>query len=109
MVKGKRWLAAVAETWWAAEQALERMAPRFKVADPIEGARIDEALDRGVRHGEPQRVATRGTGDEAMGTLTLAARYDVAPALHGTIETASCTARRPRRSASGSPTWSFTR
>jgi isoquinoline 1-oxidoreductase beta subunit len=93
VVKGKRWLAAVAETWWAAEQALDKMAPRFKVASAVEGSRIDEALDRGVRRGQPQRVATRGKGDEAMGTLTLAARYDIAPAMHGTIETASCTAR----------------
>jgi isoquinoline 1-oxidoreductase subunit beta len=93
VVKGKRWLAAVAETWWAAEQALDKMAPRFKVASAIEGSRIDEALDRGVRRGKPQRVATRGKGDETMGALTIAARYDIAPALHGTIETASCTAR----------------
>jgi isoquinoline 1-oxidoreductase beta subunit len=93
VVKGKRWLAAVAETWWAAEQALDKMAPRFRVANPIEGARIDEALDRGVRHGETQRVARRGKGDEGLEPLTLAARYDIAPALHGTIETASCTAR----------------
>jgi isoquinoline 1-oxidoreductase beta subunit len=93
VVKGKRWLAAVAETWWAAEQALDEMAPRFRVANPIEGARVDEALDRGVRHGETQRVARRGKGDEGLEPLTLAARYDIAPALHGTIETASCTAR----------------
>jgi isoquinoline 1-oxidoreductase beta subunit len=93
IVKGKRWLAAVAETWWAAERALDRMAPRFKVSNPLEGPRIDEALDHGVRRGEPQRVATRGAGDEKMGTLTIAARYDIAPAMHGTIETASCTAR----------------
>jgi isoquinoline 1-oxidoreductase beta subunit len=93
VVKGKRWLAAVAETWWAAEQALDRMAPRFRVDNVIEGARIDEALDRGVRHGETQRVASRGEGDATMGKLTHAARYDVAPAVHGTIETATCTAR----------------
>lgn len=93
VVNGKRWLAAVAETWWAAEQALEKMAPRFKIANAIEGSRIDEALDRGVRHGEPLRVATRGEGDDKMGELTHAARYDIAPAVHGTIETASCTAR----------------
>ena len=93
VVKGKRWLAAVAETWWAAERALDRMGPRFRVAGAIEGARIDEALDRGVRHGEPRRVDTRGNGDEALDPLTHAARYDIAPAVHGTIETASCTAR----------------
>ena len=93
VVKGKRWLAAVAETWWAAERALDRMGPRFRVANAIESARIDEALDRGVRHGEPRRVATRGNGDDALDPLTHAARYDVAPAVHATIETATCTAR----------------
>jgi isoquinoline 1-oxidoreductase beta subunit len=93
VVKGKRWLAAAAETWWAAERALDKMAPRFRVAKVIEGARIQEALDRGVRRGETQRVASRGNGDEGMDKPTFAARYDVAPAMHGTIETASCTAR----------------
>jgi isoquinoline 1-oxidoreductase beta subunit len=93
LVKGKRWLAAVAETWWAAEQALDRMAPRFRVANVIDSDRIAEALDRGAARGEPTRVARRGNGDDNLGRPSLAARYDVAPAVHGTIETASCTAR----------------
>jgi isoquinoline 1-oxidoreductase beta subunit len=93
VVKGKRWLAAVAETSWAAEQALDKMAPRFRVANVIDSDRIAEALDRGVKRGEPTRVASRGNGDDALGKPSLAARYDVAPAVHGTIETASCTAR----------------
>ncbi|MXP40507.1 molybdopterin-dependent oxidoreductase [Altererythrobacter soli] len=93
VVKGKRWLAAVAENWWAAEQAVTAMAPRFRLANPLSSARIAEALDDGVRRGEPQRVAERGEGDSAMAKPDLALRYDVAPAVHGTIETASCTAR----------------
>jgi isoquinoline 1-oxidoreductase beta subunit len=93
VVEGKRWLAAVAENWWAAEQALTAMAPRFRLANPLNSARIEEALDDGVRRGEPERVAERGEGDAGMTTPTLALRYDVAPAVHGTIETASCTAR----------------
>lgn len=93
VVKGKRWLATVAETWWAAEQALDKMAPRFRVENAIDGPRIDEVLDRGVRHGETQRIARRGDGDAGLDPLTLAARYDIAPAAHGTIETASCAAR----------------
>ena len=93
VVKGKRWIAAVADTWWAAEQALTALAPRFRVANPIESERIDDALDDGVRRGEPLRVAERGEGDSLMAEPTLALRYDVAPAAHGTIETASCTAR----------------
>ena len=93
VVKGKRWLAAVAENWWAAEQALVAMAPRFRLANPLNSARIEEALDDGVRRGTPQRIGERGQGDAAMPTPSLALRYDIAPAVHGTIETASCTAR----------------
>lgn len=93
VVEGKRWLAAVATDWWTAEQALDDMAPRFRVAAPVSSPRIDELLDRGVRRGEPRRVAERGAGDESMDKPTLALRYDVMPAAHGTIETASCTAR----------------
>jgi isoquinoline 1-oxidoreductase beta subunit len=93
IVKGKRWLAAVADSWWAADQALTAMAPRFRLADPVGSARIDEALDHGVRRGEPRRIATRGEGDDTMQEPTLALRYDIAPAAHATIETASCTAR----------------
>src|SRR5690606_24539944 len=93
LVRGKRWLAAVAQTWWAAEQALEAIQPRFKVAAPVNSSRIDELLDRGVRRGEPRRIASRGAGDEPLAQPDLALRYDVMPAAHGTIETASATAR----------------
>ena len=93
VVEGRRWLAAVATDWWAAEQALEAMAPRFTLAGPVTSARIDELLDQGVRRGEPHRIAERGAGDQAMARPSLALRYDVMPAAHGTIETASCTAR----------------
>ena len=93
VVEGRRWLAAVATDWWAAEQALEAMAPRFTLAGPVTSARIDELLDHGVRRGEPQRIGERGAGDQAMARPSLALRYDVMPAAHGTIETASCTAR----------------
>lgn len=93
VVDGKRWLAAVARDWWTAEQALEAMAPRFRVSGPAATARIDEALDAGVRRGKPRRVAERGAGDDTMDKPTLALRFDVMPAAHGTLETASCTAR----------------
>jgi isoquinoline 1-oxidoreductase beta subunit len=93
VVEGKRWLAAVATDWWAAEQALDALAPRFRVTGPVGSARIEEALDAGVRRGTPQRVAVRGAGDDLMDRPNLALRFEVMPAAHGTIETASCTAR----------------
>src|SRR5690606_11540985 len=93
LVRGKRWLAAVAQTWWAAEQALDAIQPRFKVGAPVNSARIDELLDRGVRRGELRRIALRGAGDEPLAEPDVALRYDVMPAAHGTIETAIATAR----------------
>lgn len=93
VIENQRWLAAVASDWWTAEQALEAMAPRFRVTRPVTSERVDETLDRGVRRGETRRIAERGAGDDLMDKPTMALRFDVMPAAHGTIETASCTAR----------------
>lgn len=93
VVKGKRWLAAVASSWWNAEQALDAMAPRFRVTNPVNSQRIDEALDNAVRRTPPVRLEERGEGDGLMAKPTIALRYDVMPAAHGTIETATATAR----------------
>lgn len=93
IVEGKRWLAAAADTWWTAEQALERMNPVFSLAQPVDSAAIEQALDDGVRRGEGQRLFTRGEGGDPIDRPDLALRYDVAPAHHGALETASATAR----------------
>ncbi|MXP26188.1 molybdopterin-dependent oxidoreductase [Altererythrobacter indicus] len=93
VVQGNRWLAAVANSWWAAEKALDQMAPRFTVPNPIDSGRIERTLDQAVKQGTAQRIYTRGEGDESLGEPSLSFRYDVAPAVHGTIETASATAR----------------
>ncbi len=93
VVKGKRWLAAVGESWWIAEQALARMAPRFRVERPVSSIAIEQALDTALRHADAERIAETGDVDGAMPKPTMAARYDVAPALHATLETASATAR----------------
>ena len=93
VVHGKRWLAAVATNWWAAEQALTRLDVHFGVTDPVNSGAMDDALDRGVRRGDPQRVAERGDGDAGLDKPSIAARYDVAPVTHATLETASATAR----------------
>ena len=93
VVEGKRWLAAVADNWWSAERALELMDPQFKITSPINTSEIGEQLDTAIRRGEAQRVVTRGEGDALMVKPELALRYDVAPADHNTLETASATAR----------------
>lgn len=92
VVRGKRWLAAAATNWWAAEQALDAMAPRFAAENIVRSERITSALDDGVRRGKALQIATRGAGDEGYDP-NFALRYDIEPAVHATIETASVTAR----------------
>lgn len=93
LVKGKRWLAAVAKTWWAADKALEKLAATFKLTGPLDSGGIAAALDKGLMQGAGTSIFSHGAGDAELGRATHRVRYDVAPALHGTIETASATAR----------------
>ena len=94
LIRGERWLAAAGPTWWTAEQALHRLAPRFAVQRPVDSARIDARLDKAVKKAPTHRIATIGDPDGAMGERpSLIARYDVAFGLHAGMETASCTAR----------------
>jgi len=93
IVKGKRWVAAVADNWWAADQAAARMVPRFDVAEAVNTATIETALDEGLRHGVETRIAERGEGDSLMEKTEVARRYDFAPVTHATLETTTATAR----------------
>ncbi|WP_374408769.1 molybdopterin cofactor-binding domain-containing protein [Pelagerythrobacter sp.] len=93
VIEGKRWLAAVATDWWAAERALAAMRPRFRVTGPLDSDAVEEALDAAIRRGTGTVVAARGEGVDWAEAPDLALRYDVAPAAHATPETASATAR----------------
>ena len=93
LVSAQGWIAAVASNWWAANRALEVLAPRFAVRDAAEIETITSALDKAVRKETTHRIATVGDPENAMGDKpSLVRRYDVAPALHASVETASCTA-----------------
>ncbi len=93
-VEGPHWLAALATNWWAAEHALRKVAPRFSGRDFADSAQIAEEMDRAVRRGNAVRLHEAGNPDELLDkTFDLVRRYEVAPALHGTVETTSATAR----------------
>ena len=92
-VRGKRWLAAVADTWWAAERALAEIAPNFIAKKRADSGRIEAALDEALRKGGATTLLERGDPGTLKRNFSLAKRYDVAPALHATLETASVTAR----------------
>ncbi len=93
-VKNERWLAAVAENSWAAERALDAMAPVHRASRRADSNRMDAALDKGLRNGKAVRLQAAGDPDVVLDRkFTLARRYDVGPALHATLETATATAR----------------
>lgn len=94
LVSGKRWLAAVATDWWAAERALSHIAPRFSATDRADSGRIATALEDALKYGDALRVAEQGDPDTILtAPFERVARYRAAPALHATLETASATAR----------------
>ncbi|KHK92497.1 molybdopterin cofactor-binding domain-containing protein [Novosphingobium malaysiense] len=92
-VKGEDWVAAIARDWWTAETALTRMKPKFRVAAGLETSEVDNVMDEAMRAGEAHRLHALGDMDIVKGGLPLQLRYEVAPAIHATIETASVTAR----------------
>jgi isoquinoline 1-oxidoreductase beta subunit len=92
-VDGKRWLAVAATNWWAAEQAVEAMQPRFSVERVVDSENIDQQIDDALRRGEAELIAERGDGYDSGGNADLALRYEVDSTLHTTLETSSATAR----------------
>ncbi|MEO0031327.1 MAG: hypothetical protein RIS94_1085 [Pseudomonadota bacterium] len=94
VVKAKRWLAAVASTWHAADKALAAMDPRFKAAGRVvDSGAVETAMDAALRKGAATQVAADGDPAELLKKPSLTARYDVEPALHAPLETATATAR----------------
>lgn len=94
VVHAKRWLAAVATNWFSAEKAVRAMEPRFKADGPIaDSDKILLALDKALAKGDARRVTSEGDPDALLEKPALSVRYDVEPAFHAPLETASATAR----------------
>ena len=93
LVQGEGWVAALADDWWSAETALMRAQPRYRVIGALDSDAVDNALDSAMRGGEAERIHLTGDGDAVDGFLPVQIRYEVAPATHAMIETASATAR----------------
>ncbi|MFN3990137.1 MAG: molybdopterin cofactor-binding domain-containing protein [Erythrobacter sp.] len=93
IVESKRWLAAAATTWWAAEQALDAMRPRFSVSAPVGSDEITARLATMVRGGPGFVLGESGFGRAAMARVDLARIYEIDPAYAAPLETATATAR----------------
>jgi len=93
VVKSKRYLAAVGQSWWVAERAVKAMRPIFGGGRRVESGEALEALDKAFGTVDPEAVYRAGDAEGLLARPDLTQRYTIAPAVHATIETASATAR----------------
>ncbi|WP_298170879.1 molybdopterin cofactor-binding domain-containing protein [Novosphingobium sp.] len=94
VVQSKRWVAAAAKTWHAAHKAVLAMEPRFHAAGRIaDSPSLDARIDSALRKGAATRLEAEGDPDALLAKPSLTARYDVEPAPHAPLETATATAR----------------
>jgi isoquinoline 1-oxidoreductase beta subunit len=98
LIRTEAWVAALGSNWWAANRALDAMAPVFATTGrmPNSGA-INGTLDRMLTKGKGHRIHALGSVeaslDKSAGTRVYKAQYAVAPALHAPLETRSATAQ----------------
>ena len=93
VVTTDRWVAAVADTWWAADRAVEALHPRFETrADIVNSDTIEAALTAAL-DGPGERIAKAGdlAATFARARVTTA-EYRVGLGVHGAIEPAAATA-----------------
>ena len=91
LVVRDHWLAALGQTWWAADHALARAAPRFSGTETPD---IRELLTQQLENGTPERLFERGDYGEATADSTpLAATYYSAPLPHHSLEAPAAVAR----------------
>jgi len=97
VVTTDHWIAAVATNWWAANKALDAMAPVFSTRGKLaDSGEMTESLANAIAKGPGTRVLRTGDVDAALAdkseTRVFKADYTVAAAVHAPIETRSATA-----------------
>ncbi|HEX2764168.1 MAG TPA: molybdopterin cofactor-binding domain-containing protein [Allosphingosinicella sp.] len=95
IVERPGWVAAVADTWWAANRALDalRLTWNFRTAH-VDSAFVDRALVEALERDEGERVFSRGDIAEAFATgNVLRGHYRAGPAASAPLETLTATAR----------------
>ncbi len=92
VVENPHWVAAVATTWWAAQRALDALAPRFEGGRSVDTASIGKALDTAL-DAPGKRMTKVGDPDGVFqGARLVTATYRAGLGLHAAIETPSATA-----------------
>ncbi len=93
VIENPRWVAAVATTGWAAQKALDALAPRFENDAPLPDTRsIDAALDAALARPGTQMASAGDVAATFQGAKLVTATYRAGLGLHAAIETRSATA-----------------
>jgi isoquinoline 1-oxidoreductase beta subunit len=91
LVVRDQWLAALGETWWAADHALTRAAPKFSGLDSGD---ISSRLADQMKAGDSDRSFGRGDySDATEGSTPLAATYSINATPHRSLEAPAAVAR----------------
>jgi isoquinoline 1-oxidoreductase beta subunit len=89
--EGDGWVAALGETWWAAERALQAAAPPIQGTD---GGLVDELLSTAFEGGDVRTVAEAGDYAAATAeTRPFGATYSIAAVTRASLEPAAVVAR----------------
>jgi isoquinoline 1-oxidoreductase beta subunit len=85
------WIAALGETWWAADQALTRAAPRFTGENQMDLATL---LSERLEGGKAKRLFEQDDYKAATkGSRPLSATYSIAATPHHSLEAPAAVAR----------------
>ena len=95
VVENPRWVAAVATNWWAANRAVDALAPKFASNGPLpDDASINAALTAALAAGGGKRYVDEGDPDAQLrGLDVFAAEYRVPLAVHSPMEPLTATAQ----------------
>jgi isoquinoline 1-oxidoreductase beta subunit len=94
VVTNDRWVAAIANTWWAANKALDALSPRFATTGAIINSDSIEAALTGALNGAGTRMAAQGDLSAVFkGAQVVTAEYRAGLAVHAAIETTTATAQ----------------
>ena len=95
VVRDPRWVAVVAETWWAADRGVNASKPRFRTHGALpDSASVQHALTTALDGDGGSTMASRGDLGQAFGGQgVLGADYSVSFAQHAPMEPLTATAR----------------
>lgn len=94
IVERPHWVAAIAESWWAADRAVAALKPAFASGPLASDATVSATLDAGMKDMDAKIVAERGDVESIFAaSAPLRLNYTAGPSANAPLETLCATAR----------------